>query len=344
MRRFDGVTFIYWLVMLSLALCAGSDGQCGMQDLGTLGGSYSCAFAVNNSGQIVGYSETASGEYHAFIWQNGVMRDLGTLGGSGSEAWGINNAGQVVGVYYQSGYHRAFAWDNGIMRDLGTLGGNFSQANGINNNGLIVGAATTEGDIFHAVIWRDGIVQVPGLPAGIGGNGINDHGQIVGVYPTSSGWRPFIWSNGTTQLLGTLGGSWSYASRINNAGQVIGRSEMSPDTNGAFLWSDGVMQYLGGGDIEPTGINNNGVIVGWNYSTSRAIVWINGVITDPGTLGGGWAYAQGINDSGQIVGVSQRADGAHHAFLYTPVPIPGALWLLGSGLLGLAGIRRRHKK
>ena len=28
----------------------------------------------------------------------------------------------------------------------------------------------------------------------------------------------------------------------------------------------------------------------------------------------------------------------------TPVPIPGALWLLGSGLLGLVGIRRRVKK
>lgn len=28
----------------------------------------------------------------------------------------------------------------------------------------------------------------------------------------------------------------------------------------------------------------------------------------------------------------------------TPVPIPGAVWLLGSGLLGLVGLRRRFKK
>ncbi len=28
----------------------------------------------------------------------------------------------------------------------------------------------------------------------------------------------------------------------------------------------------------------------------------------------------------------------------TPTPIPGAVWLLGSGLLGLVGIRRRHSK
>jgi hypothetical protein len=28
----------------------------------------------------------------------------------------------------------------------------------------------------------------------------------------------------------------------------------------------------------------------------------------------------------------------------SPVPIPGAVWLLGSGLIGLAGIRRRFRK
>jgi hypothetical protein len=27
---------------------------------------------------------------------------------------------------------------------------------------------------------------------------------------------------------------------------------------------------------------------------------------------------------------------------YSPVPVPAAVWLLGSGLLGLIGIRRRN--
>ncbi|PYX70438.1 MAG: hypothetical protein DMG72_18800 [Acidobacteria bacterium] len=37
-------------------------------DLGPPGGSYSNALGVNNRGQLVGESETASGELHGFFW------------------------------------------------------------------------------------------------------------------------------------------------------------------------------------------------------------------------------------------------------------------------------------
>jgi probable HAF family extracellular repeat protein len=39
-----------------------------MTDLGTLGGNYSVAVVINERGQVVGYSLTASGEEHAFLW------------------------------------------------------------------------------------------------------------------------------------------------------------------------------------------------------------------------------------------------------------------------------------
>ncbi len=39
-----------------------------MTDLGTLGGYFSVAQAINDRGQVVGSSHTASGENHAVLW------------------------------------------------------------------------------------------------------------------------------------------------------------------------------------------------------------------------------------------------------------------------------------
>lgn len=79
-----------------------------MTDLGTLGGDYSEASGINDSGQVVGWSKIADGDDHAFITPpsspvpDGVgMIDLNSIadlssGSYLSNAQGINNQGQVI--------------------------------------------------------------------------------------------------------------------------------------------------------------------------------------------------------------------------------------------------------
>ena len=58
-----------------------------MQDLGTLGGTFSIAVAINEAGQVIGVSRTSSGEQHAFLGDCTYgMQDVCTLGGTFSRA------------------------------------------------------------------------------------------------------------------------------------------------------------------------------------------------------------------------------------------------------------------
>jgi probable HAF family extracellular repeat protein len=142
-----------------------------MVDLGTLpGGTFSEPSSVNNRGQVVGEANTASGDIHAFLFENGAMVDLGTLpGGNFSRAMGINIRGQVVGESTTaSGDMHAFLFENGAMVDLGTLpGGSFSRAAGINDRGQVVGSSSTANRFEeHAFLFENGVMVDRAAPLG----------------------------------------------------------------------------------------------------------------------------------------------------------------------------------
>jgi probable HAF family extracellular repeat protein len=107
--------------------------------------------------------------------------------------------------------------------------------------------------------------------------GINDAGQVVGtslvtgVGGAPNTWRAFEYSGGTLNELG-IGGAFSIARDINNAGQVAGEWVPSSDVGShAFVYKDGIVQdlgNLGGGDTDALSINDRGDVAGYG-STGR---------------------------------------------------------------------------
>src|SRR5205823_2114191 len=139
-----------------------------MTDLGTLGGDFSFAQAINNYGQIVGATQTASGAYHDFVWESGVMYDLDALLPANSgwvtklDTIDINDNGQIVGysVYDSTANFHAVIWQNGKINDLNKQLPRGSawvliSAYDINGAGKIVGSGNIGGQ-SHAFLMVPG--------------------------------------------------------------------------------------------------------------------------------------------------------------------------------------------
>lgn len=301
-------------------------------DLGTLSGD-SRANAINDMGQVVGYSYLASGDYHAFRWDpnevngtTGVMVDLGVLDGDvRSVANGINNSGYVCGDsgrYVGNDYiNKAFIHDGNQMYML------------------------SDEEITFEVV-------------STGAASINQKGQIAGTINHTSLpalRRCFRWdpcslgdTNGVMHNLGTLaGGDLVSSMSINDNGQVCGFGEPADprnrvgyltDPNGSIAYHETTM--LDTTDISGAygySVNNKQHAVGFNIcpiypSGWKATIWhAYNRIYSPGsdcynsppiTLGAGFlpggdkANAYSINESDEVVGYSESSKG-NRAFYWS---------------------------
>lgn len=261
-------------------------------DLGTLpGGTYSEAYAINDAGQVVGWSMTDQSTCTAF-----------------------------------DGCWHAFLWENGTMTDLGGLDTRFQiYAYSINNRGLIAGASATADYPFgfwRAVTWLRGELQALAHPEGATDSlayGINARGAAVGAAHINGRTVPVLWSQGTVSLLPTPGATSAEALKLNDRGQIVGRGG-----NGALLWSDGELAMLPNpaGTIRSSAydINNAGLIVGESQINNGGWVasrW-DGATVSVLPRAPGWteSSARAVNARGDIAGMG-----------YTPTGVRAAVWL-----------------
>ena len=274
----------------------------GMKDLGTLGGNFSSAQAINNASEMVGQADTNQSTSDAFLRKGGNMQDLGTLGGSTSQANAINfnpvtqEFSQIAGwsLTAGNGQYHAVIWDASLnIADLGTLGGSHSFAFGNNCAGQVVGVADTATlGSSHAFLWNSatGMQDLSTLGGTLSqANGINCAGLVVG-YSFLAGdvlTHAFAYAGGGLIDLGTLGGGTSEANAVNDLRQIVGFSNITGDMDQhAFLWTS----QTGMQDLNNF-INNNS---GWDLRGANS-----------------------ISNNGRIVG-SGLHNGQLHAFLLIP--------------------------
>lgn len=309
----------YALLAAFVAGAGTTHGQYTILDLGLLDGHPTLGRALNNSGQVAGFSNgTSQGSELAFRTAanspiNASADKLGTLGGTFSEALGLNDGGQAVGLAGLPGnfYYHAFRTAPGgtinINSDLGTLGGfgptGYSLAFAVNMHGQAVGVSQISGSILF---W----------PA-----------RAFRTAPNQK-------INSATDNLGTLGGSYSEARDINASGQVVGSAYLAGDAayhafrtaaNAAINAATDDLGTLGGTSSAATGINGSGQVVGraqvagdtaWRAFKTAPNAPLNPATDSLGTLGGRDSQAMDINSAGIVVGHSLVPDGSQHAFLH----------------------------
>lgn len=356
-------TLLFCIVLIiSVTISTYADVLYDIIDLGVIAGdTRSGANAINDNGQIVGWSINSSGKIRAVLFDstgNSNNTDLGTLGGDRSYAYDINNYGDIVGYAEDnSDLNKATYFDisgGGSNHNLDPLNPYESYARSVNNNLEIVGAVGVDEGGYptgRAAYFDGSVAHDLGASWGVQSYAycINDNSEIVGsvalnliasdalYFDPALGWDYAIISEGVPLS-------------INNNGQMVGHSAFEAIPSATLFNPGGDNIIIGDYDSYAYSINDNSKIVGSGWFAGlgeRAILFdptgnknniiLNNVI-DPAC---GWTLlkAYDINNNGWIVGDGE-INGEDHAYLLMPVPEPGTLVLLGLGMMML----RKNKK
>ena len=268
-------------VLLSTLACAQ---EYTLTDLGTLGGSSSTSYAVNNAGQVVG-SALIAGDGHSepFLYSKGTMKDAWPGGTEfGGITVAINNSGHFLVNYITdaAGDTESYLWNGISWADLGTGG-----ATGMNDIDSVVGYTSNGYWLYSNSLLN----TAPGysLPLGTvaAAYAINNAGTIVGECETAIPFSP------------------------GQNGCIFG-----PDVSVAMFRAD-----LGGPPDTPYALSSNDETCGSN-GVSQFAIWSNTGAETYTTNIGYAAQCNSLDDYGVAVGNGYPSvEGLTNGYIYDPV-------------------------
>jgi uncharacterized membrane protein len=339
-------------------------------DLGTLGGQQSCAYSINDKGQIVGWAgqnPNSSGDQKACLFDaSGGGANINLQPAQPGvfifgAAQSINNKGQVAGwaMDLMNGDYACLfdSTGGGANKSLQPHSSQSGRAYSINDSGQIVGQIYVKNVYYYACVF-DSTGNGANKNLGSGCAYSNNESEIVGFRTKACIFDST--GNGNNIDLGAIGGGrYSTAYSINDSGLIVGSTYInnnifSNNTHACIFDSTGNgfnidLGTLGGSSSEALSINDSGQIVGWalpSLENQNPIEPLHACLFDPTGHGNnidlntlidpssGWTlnYAYCINNNGWIVG-----EGVHnnstHAFLLTPEPATLLLFSLGGLIL-----------
>ena len=236
---------------------------------------------LNDAGQVVGGAvDFQTGTSQAFLYGNGQMLAVGgpRAAGFSSFASAISNPVgsrgnvNVVGNFTSNsnvddrlGFIQSYS---GLLGQLGTAqrfdvpGGVRVSALGVNQAGQVVGSVLGSGGAPNTTL-PDGIqrayvrsaageVTILRTPLSLRAQAvaINQSGLVAGTYLQNIGFkqRAAVWEGGVVRDLGTLGGGEARANALNDAGTVVGESQVADTLEflHAFKFRNGTMTRLAG--------------------------------------------------------------------------------------------------
>jgi len=164
------------------------------------------AIGINSRGDISGhYLDEKNDVRHGFVLHAGTFTTIDYPGASYTEAWKINDSGQIAGRYAGvDGKFHVYLLSNGTFtsfdypRALETAPAGYSHVGGLNNVGAVASDYASSAPFqqlskldanVHGFVLSSGAFTSFDFPEASGTIvfGINDDGQVVGVYENPDG-------------------------------------------------------------------------------------------------------------------------------------------------------------